>query len=97
MHCLFRRSMPGFPALDSIVHTWYKNKTNLSYPQNPHCILRRLSVKEPKQIKQIKWYYIDTPHPAPLLPKPITTPKWTKAMGELIPNYCLDFDCGPQR
>lgn len=52
-HCMFRRSMPGFLALDSILHTWYKTKTNLSYPQNSHYIPRRLSVKEPKQIKQI--------------------------------------------
>lgn len=91
-HGMFRRSVPGFLALDSILHTWYKTKTNLYYPQNSHYIYQGgYLLKNPSRFK---WHYIDNP-PTPL-PKPNTTPKRTEAMGEFIPNHRLDFDCGPQ-
>lgn len=51
-------------------------------------------LKNPSRSSRFKWPYIDTP-PTPL-PKPNTTPKRMKAMGEFIPNHRLDFDCGPQ-
>lgn len=75
VHCIFQRSVPGSPALDSILHIWYKTKANLCYPQTSSVYWGGYLLKIPSRSNRFKWYYID-PSTCTLLPRPNTAPKW---------------------